>query len=107
VNQTATQLPPDARVPAASLRTVDGRERDREEVLAALLRHLYSRYAAWRAGGLAALHEELAARDSLRGRAVTVGGVTGTAAGIDGDGRLVVATPDGDVVLESGEVVFG
>jgi BirA family transcriptional regulator, biotin operon repressor / biotin---[acetyl-CoA-carboxylase] ligase len=106
VNQTREQLPADARVPAASLRTVDGRERDREQVLAGLLAHLDRLYASWREGGLDAVYEDLGARDFLRGRRVTVDGVAGTAQMIARDGRLQIATASGPLLLESGEVLF-
>jgi BirA family transcriptional regulator, biotin operon repressor / biotin---[acetyl-CoA-carboxylase] ligase len=104
VNQTAEQLPSDPRTPAASLRTLDGTVRDRERVLADLLRTLEEAYAVWRAEGLGALHERVAARDFLRGRRVTVNGVTGDALGICADGRLELATPAGPVLVDSGEV---
>ena len=44
------------------------------------------------------------ARDALRGHAVRWAGGEGEAAGIDGDGRLVVRTTEGVVALEAGEV---
>jgi BirA family biotin operon repressor/biotin-[acetyl-CoA-carboxylase] ligase len=106
VNQTPEQLPADARVPAASLRTVDGRERDREEVLALLLETLDGLYARWRVGGLDALYDDLGARDFLRGRRVTVDGVEGTAQMICRDGRLELSTGSGPVLVESGEVLY-
>lgn len=106
VNQTREQLPPDARIAAASLRTIDGRERDREEMLASLLAQLDRLYDAWRRGGLDAVYEDLGARDFLRGRRVTVDGVAGTAQMILRDGRLAVSTSSGLVVVESGEVSF-
>jgi BirA family transcriptional regulator, biotin operon repressor / biotin---[acetyl-CoA-carboxylase] ligase len=106
VNQTREQLPADARVAAASLRTVDGRVHDREELLGSLLAQLDRLYAAWREGGLDAVYEDLAARDFLRGRRVTVDGVEGVAQMIGRDGRLEVSTESGPVLVESGEVVF-
>src|SRR5919199_2691075 len=69
--------------------------------------------------GLAALQRTLAldrqalldawrARDALLGREVAWAGGSGRAAGIDGDGRLVVQLPDGGrTALESGEVHLG
>ena len=104
VNQTAEQLPAGTKVPAASLRSLDGVVRDREELLASLLRELDVRYTAWRAGGLAAVAAELDARDFLRGRAVAADGASGTATGIDALGRLLVETPTGIAAVESGEV---
>ncbi len=43
-------------------------------------------------------------RDALLGRPVRWAGGRGTGAGIDGDGRLVVATAAGTVALDAGEV---
>ena len=106
VNQTREQLPLDARVAAASLRTIDGRERDREQVLALVLAHLDRLYSAWREGGLDAVYEDLGARDFLRGRRVTVDGAAGTAQMITRDGRLAVETDSGPIEVESGEVAF-
>jgi BirA family transcriptional regulator, biotin operon repressor / biotin---[acetyl-CoA-carboxylase] ligase len=102
VNQTAAELPADARVAAASLRTVDGAERDRDALLAVLLERLEAAYAAWLTGGLQALHGELASRDGLAGRAVSVDGRTGLALGIDREGRLVLDSGP----VESGEVTL-
>lgn len=44
------------------------------------------------------------ARDALRGQSVKWAHGQGEAAGVDGDGRLVVLTPEGRVTLEAGEV---
>jgi BirA family transcriptional regulator, biotin operon repressor / biotin---[acetyl-CoA-carboxylase] ligase len=103
VNQGEAHLPADARVPAGSLRSVAGRLFEREEVLAALLGRLDELYARWRDSGFAAVHADLAARDFLRGRRVSVNGVEGLAGGLDQEGRLLV---DGSPVA-SGEVSFG
>jgi BirA family biotin operon repressor/biotin-[acetyl-CoA-carboxylase] ligase len=106
VNQTREELPADARVPAASLRTVDGRVRDRERVLGLVLAHLDRLYAAWRSGGLDAVYDDLGARDFLRGRRVSVDGVAGVAQMITRDGRLGISTESGPMLVESGEVLF-
>ena len=103
VNQEPAELPPDARVPAGSLRSLTGLTHDREEVLAALLGRLDALYEAWCSAGLDAVFGGLAARDFLRGRRVEVDGVAGLAGGIDREGRLLV---DGRAV-ESGEVRLG
>lgn len=102
VNQRREELPRDARTPPASLWTLTGREHDREALLAILLERLDAAYEAWKAGGLGALYHALGARDFLRGRVVTIGGVTGVGAGIDREGRLLV---DGRA-FESGEVEY-
>ncbi len=104
VRQTAEQLPGGARTPAASLRTLDGRDRELEPLLRELLRSLEAAYTVWRDEGLAALHPRIAARDVLRGREVTVDRVRGRARGIRPDGRLELETPRGTVLVESGEV---
>jgi len=102
VNQTAAELPGDARIAAASLRSLDGSERDREALLADLLVRLESAYGSWLADRLGALHGEIASRDALAGRAVSVGGRSGRALGIDRDGRLVLDSGP----VESGEVTL-
>ncbi len=105
VNQTREQLP-EARRPAGSLRTITGREHDREALLATLLARLEHHYDAWRGGGLAALYQDLGARDFLRGRRVTVDGLTGTALGMDRAGRLVLDVGGEQRLVESGEVSY-
>jgi BirA family biotin operon repressor/biotin-[acetyl-CoA-carboxylase] ligase len=106
VNQVVGMLPRGARMPIASLRTLTGREHDRAELLARLLERLEARYDAWRGNGLAPLLPELERRDVLRGSAVTVGEVMGTADGIAYDGRLRVRLADGRATLvASGEIV--
>jgi BirA family biotin operon repressor/biotin-[acetyl-CoA-carboxylase] ligase len=100
VNQTREQLPTNARVEAASLRTVDSTERDRAELLADLLWRLEQHYDAWVAGGLDAVFDGIGSRDFLRGRCIRVNDTEGVGNGIDRAGRLLV---DGRPV-ESGEV---
>jgi BirA family biotin operon repressor/biotin-[acetyl-CoA-carboxylase] ligase len=106
VNQTEAQLPLVTKVPAGSLRTATGREQDREHVLELLLQRLDTAYEAWRAAGLTALHDELTARDLLRGRQVVAGEAAGVARGIDASGRLQLETGRGVIVVESGEVLL-
>lgn len=106
VNQAPGELPADAKVAPGSLRSITGREYDRAAILADLLLELERRYDAWREAGLESLYEDLAARDFLRGRRVTVDGTAGTAQLIARDGRLEVETGSGRVLLESGEVLF-
>ncbi len=100
VNQTRDELPADARVPAASLRTVDGVARDRAPLVADLLVRLERHYDAWVTGGLNAVFDGIGSRDFLRGRRVSVDGLEGVGGGLDRQGRLLV---DGRAV-ESGEV---
>ena len=102
VNQTRAELPPDARVPPASLRTIDGAVRERAPLLVELLVQLERLYAAWTEGGLDAVYDGLGSRDFLRGRRVTIDGIGGVAEGIDRQGRLLVDSR----VIESGEVEY-
>lgn len=104
VNQGPGELPLDARTPATSLRLVAGREHDRRELLVALLAELELAYERWLDGGLAAMHGELAARDFLAGRVVTMGDIRGVAAGIAPDGRLLVECDGETLAVTSGEV---
>jgi BirA family biotin operon repressor/biotin-[acetyl-CoA-carboxylase] ligase len=103
VAQTAEQLPENA----GSIRTLTGRTVDREELLRAVLGDLGTRYEAWRTSGLDAVYEGLGPRDFLRGRRVSVNGVSGTVNMIDRSGRLEIAVGHGEVVtVDSGEVVY-
>ncbi len=105
VNQLDGALPANPRTPAASLRTLTGREHDRALVLVDLLARLEASYDAWLASGLAPLLPELERREALQGSEVTVGGATGTAAGIAPDGRLRVVGADGaETLVASGDV---
>ncbi len=71
-----------------------------EPTLARLLRALDSRLQQSTAGVLA----ELRALDALRGHELSWNGGSGTATGIDDDGRLLVQTAAGEVALDAGEV---
>jgi BirA family transcriptional regulator, biotin operon repressor / biotin---[acetyl-CoA-carboxylase] ligase len=103
VNQTSDQLPPNA----GSLRSLTGREWDREAILSTLLEDLDRGYLAWRAGGLDALYEGLGPRDFLRGRRVSVNGTSGVASMINREGRLEIEVGHGELVtVDSGEVVY-
>ena len=103
VNQTREDMPERA----GSLRSLTGREWDREPLLESLLRDLGARYAAWLEGGLDAVYDGLAPRDFLRGRRVTVNGTSGTALLVDRNGRLEIDVGGHEVVtVESGEVTY-
>jgi BirA family biotin operon repressor/biotin-[acetyl-CoA-carboxylase] ligase len=106
VNQTREQLPELAAPPAASLRTIDGVERERGPLLARLLARLEHHYDDWREGGLDSLYIDLGSRDFLRGRRVAVNGTAGTAVQIDRQGRLEVDVDGVRRTVESGEVTY-
>jgi BirA family biotin operon repressor/biotin-[acetyl-CoA-carboxylase] ligase len=81
----------------------------REDVLVAILNRLGERYAQWRADGPGPALAAFSERDLLAGHgvAVEVGGrqTTGTASGLDAEGRLRIVTAGGEVAVAAGEVV--
>ncbi|MBV8940454.1 MAG: biotin--[acetyl-CoA-carboxylase] ligase [Solirubrobacterales bacterium] len=97
---STSDLPSEVRARAATLGlSIEDIEPWLARLLAAL-RH-------WLAAGEAEVLDAVRARDALLGRPVRWAGGGGTGAGIDGDGRLVVATAEGRVALDSGEVHLG
>ncbi|MDJ0340457.1 biotin--[acetyl-CoA-carboxylase] ligase [Streptomyces sp. H10-C2] len=111
VSLRADELP----VPAAgSLALAGAKGTDRDPLLRAVLRSLADWYGEWRkAGGDPAasrLQQTYAAGCATLGREVRAelpGGreLTGTAVGVDDDGRLVIATADGEQPVGAGDVV--
>ena len=97
VGHTEFDFPADLRPSATSLRRVTGTEHDLPQAAGALARAIVrvgQRPPALLDGRYAA---EMATRDALRGREVTVDGAPcGTAIGIAADGALLVRTPEGD-----------
>jgi BirA family biotin operon repressor/biotin-[acetyl-CoA-carboxylase] ligase len=106
INQRREELPADAGIAPASLRTTDGVVRERAGVLADLLTALERHYDAWRKQGLEALYEGIGARDFLRGRKLLVEGQEGYGVAIDRSGRLEVEIAGERRLLESGEILF-
>ncbi len=107
VNQTRDQLPETSNAPPASLRTIDGQQRERAPILVTLLERLEHHYGRWVADGLNGVYDDLGARDFLRGRTVSVEGATGVAVGIDREGRLEIDVDGGERrSIESGEVTY-
>ena len=107
---TADELP----VPTATSLLLEGATTtDRTVVLRELLRSLEALYVQWRADhgdASLGLHSSYVRRCGTLGRTVRVElptgeHVRGEAAGIDGDGRLEVRTPDGPRLLGAGDVV--
>jgi len=105
VNQTRAELPV-ARIPPASLFTLDAARRDRAPLLAGLLAELEACYRLWLDAGLDSLFGELGARDFLRGRQVTVDGLSGVAVGVRRDGLLELDIGGDHRAVVSGDVTF-
>ncbi|MBM9619718.1 biotin--[acetyl-CoA-carboxylase] ligase [Streptomyces zhihengii] len=112
VSLRAGELP----VPAAgSLALADAVSTDRDPLLRAVLRSLEHWYGEWRAAGgdpaASGLQAAYAAGCATLGRTVRAelpGGTsaTGEAVAIDGDGRLVIALPDGTrTTVGAGDIV--
>jgi BirA family biotin operon repressor/biotin-[acetyl-CoA-carboxylase] ligase len=111
VSLRAEELP----VPtAASLVLAGAQGTDRDPLLRAVLRSIGDWYGAWRAvggdPGASRLQQTYAAGCATLGRQVRAelpGGreLSGTAVAVDGDGRLVIAGPDGEEAVGAGDVV--
>ncbi len=93
-------LPTELRGRAGSL------ERGLDEIEPTLTR-LLVRLERWLVAPPRAVLEAVRVRDALLGHAVRWHAGHGEAAGIDGEGRLVVRTDDGQLALEAGEVHLG
>lgn len=101
VNVAVSEFPPEL---AGIARSLGGAPADVEPFLATLLAALDARLTAPSTEILDAWRT----RDALRGSTVTWAGGTGTAAGIDGTGRLVIELPAGGTTsVDAGEVHLG
>ena len=112
VNLTATELPPDLRVTASSLRIESGKMISRADLATEILRELDNDYAKIRAGDFASLADEWEKHCATIGRHVTVQmsgrELRGRAESLDDDGALLLRTEHGhleriiggDVTLE-------
>jgi len=104
LNVAERSFPPEIAHRATSLALL-GVDAPREEVAADLIASLGEAVTRFEADQLAPFARELARRDWLRGRRVSVGEISGIAAGIDTDGRLLVEGDDGTLhPVVSGEV---
>jgi BirA family biotin operon repressor/biotin-[acetyl-CoA-carboxylase] ligase len=91
------ELPPEVRARAGTLGLPP-------EAIEGWLTRLLDALARWLEAGEDDVLEAVRGRDALLDQTVKWTGGSGTGAGIDGEGRLVVATADGRVALDSGEV---
>jgi BirA family transcriptional regulator, biotin operon repressor / biotin---[acetyl-CoA-carboxylase] ligase len=100
LNVAVRDFPPELRDTAGTL----GLEPDAiEPTLAALLGHL----GRWIVASVESVLGAVRERDALLGRPVRWAAGRGVGAGVDGSGRLLVATDDGTVALDAGEVHLG
>ncbi|MEU1685665.1 biotin--[acetyl-CoA-carboxylase] ligase [Micromonospora sp. NPDC005707] len=101
-------------LPATSLQLAGAAATDRDPLLRALLRSLADWYERWRNAGGDAVASGL--RDAYLAGCATVGRevrvllpdgreVRGTATGVDPDGQLLVAGPEGELRLAAGDVL--
>lgn len=109
-NTPPGRLPPTDRLPATSLLVVTGERHDRLALLHDVVERIETAYREWAQQGFGALRDRFRALDDLAGRGVVLqlgnGTLTGTAAGIDDAGRLLLTLPDGsERRLDAGEVV--
>jgi BirA family transcriptional regulator, biotin operon repressor / biotin---[acetyl-CoA-carboxylase] ligase len=105
VNVTTSSFPPPLDQTATSLAILGARDCGRTGLAAAIAVGLVNSVERFAREGLASFARELAARDALLGRRVRIGDVEGSAMGIDGEGRLLVATGAGAITpIASGHV---
>jgi BirA family biotin operon repressor/biotin-[acetyl-CoA-carboxylase] ligase len=74
------------------------------EAIEPTLERLLEALERWIAASPEEVLDAFRARDALLDRPVRWAGGEGRGAGVDGDGRLVVLTPQGTIALDAGEV---
>jgi len=108
LNVVNREFPPELKDTATSLLLATGIEHDNAEVLSLLLGEIERFYSDLCLGRNDELVSELRRLDVLRGLQITADTgeqITGTAAGIDLDGGLIMELPDGRrQTIKSGEV---
>jgi BirA family biotin operon repressor/biotin-[acetyl-CoA-carboxylase] ligase len=108
INVRATSFPPDIASRATSLALAGATNLDRGSLFVALAIALSTRIDTLCTDGPGPIVEELAVRDALRGRAITVDGSPATALGIAEDGALRIRRDDGtETTILAGEVRLG
>lgn len=91
----------------SELRTTAGGLGRHPAELEPTLTSLLERLDVWLAAGAEQVLEAVRERDALAGREISWKDGSGTGAGVDDAGRLLVEGPDGVRVLEAGEVHLG
>lgn len=107
INVAQTDFPGPIADIATSLSLLEARDLSREALLADVLQGIEQRLTELSSGGVAAISAALRPHDALLGKQLRVEAVSGTGAGIDAAGQLLVQWPDGSVVpVVSGHVEF-
>ncbi len=108
VNLALSDVPPDLRDKATSVRIATGRPCDRIELAATLCNRLDSRYMEVEADGFAAVRPAWERYSALTGKRVTVldgdARIAGVVRGIDSDGALILDTGAGAERILTGDV---
>jgi BirA family biotin operon repressor/biotin-[acetyl-CoA-carboxylase] ligase len=105
INVEQTEFPEPISNIATSLALLSAAERSREPLLGDVLAALQARIAELEAGGMSAVSEAVRPHDALLDRKLRVDELSGTGAGIDASGRLLLRSDDGSVTpIVSGHV---
>jgi BirA family biotin operon repressor/biotin-[acetyl-CoA-carboxylase] ligase len=109
VGVNANNAPPSkGLVPAVSLRGILGRNISRRELLAGWLRRFRKSYSVYQREGFLPFRSAYTDFAVLNGRRISLDAesrdVSGIVRGVDDEGRLMVQTADGPVVLAGGEI---
>jgi BirA family biotin operon repressor/biotin-[acetyl-CoA-carboxylase] ligase len=105
INVRATSFPADIADRATSLALAGASSLDRGELFVSLASRLSRRIDQLAMQGPRPIVEDLAARDALRNRGITIDGIAATALGIAEDGALRVRREDGtETAILSGEI---
>ena len=110
LNLSAEQIPAELRDRATSVFIATGKRCDRVAVANSLFLRLHSRYMETETHGFAAVRGAWERYSALTGKRVTVVDagtrLTGTVAGIDSDGALLLDTADGQRRIVAGDVTL-
>jgi BirA family biotin operon repressor/biotin-[acetyl-CoA-carboxylase] ligase len=105
INVRTAEFPAEIATRATSLALAGASNLDRGALFVALATALSARIEMLCAHGARPIIEDLAARDALRGRPITIDGAPATALGIAEDGALRIRRPDGsETTILAGEV---
>jgi BirA family biotin operon repressor/biotin-[acetyl-CoA-carboxylase] ligase len=107
INVRARAFPADIAARATSLALAGASDLDRGNLFLALAFALSKRIDQLGTEGVRTIVEDLAARDALRNRAITIDGVAATALGIAKDGALRIRRGDGtETTILAGDIRF-